>query len=106
MKYPRLPARVFDVLMKFLLYETGRWTKFEEEKILDHLSENQGSYDLDKLKNIVKRPRIEIKQCIERLQSNSEVVKKKGKPFTVEEQMEILKCAMAERPMPKTFEEF
>merc|ERR1711971_498478 len=84
----------------------GMWSKNEEEIVLNHLSENGGTYDLDKLKNLVKRPRFEIKQCIERLQQNSEIVKRKGTSFSVEEQMGIFNSVMDGRKMPKSFEAF
>ena len=104
--YPRLPARVFDILVKFVLYETGRWDKNEEEIILDHLAEKKDSYDLDSLKVLLKRSRAEIKQCIDRLQQKREIVDKKGTKFTVDEQMHIFKSAMNGRTMPSSFEEF
>ena len=104
--YPRFPARVFNILVKFVLYETGRWDKNEEEIILDHLTKKKGSYDLENLKVLLRRPRMEIKQCIDRLLQKREIVDKKGTKFTVDEQMHIFKSAMNGRTMPSSFEDF
>ena len=59
-----------------------------------------------KLKNILKRTRAQIQVFIEGLQEKTEIVKNKGNPFTVQEQMLIFKSVMDEKSMPKTFEEF
>ena len=85
---PRLPLKVFEQLTRSILYKSGRFSKSENNLILQHIELNNGNFDLDYLKLKLMRPRYVI---YTRIQEQILKPNLKSDNFTIDEDIMIVK---------------
>ena len=85
---PRLPLKVFEQLTRSILYKSGRFSKSDNDLILQHIELNDGNFDLDYLKLKLMRPRYVI---YTRIQEQILKPNLKSDNFTIDEDIMIVK---------------
>ena len=98
LEVPRHTLKVFELLTRSVLYNSGNFQTEEDELITQHMESKNGNYDLEYLKAHLKRPRFVIFHRIEKYLKHPEFIKRQK--FTLNEDMMILQHVLGTK-IPK-----